>query len=453
MELLVKDKKFYRKFLAIALPIAFQNFITTSLNMIDTFMISSLSVASISGVGTANKVFFLLNLVLFGTSSGSAIFAAQYWGKKDIKNIKRLLGITLIIGTFASLLFTIAALVLPDVVMRIFIPDDEEVIREGIRYLRIIGISYIATAITFSYVFLLRSVNEVKIPMVITIISIGINTALNWVLIYGNLGFPELGVQGAAIATVIARFFECSVLLTVVYRKRLPVAAKFNEMVDISKSFILKYFRTVLPVIGNETMWALGVTIYSMVYGRMGKEALASITITQTIEQMAMVLFFGAASATAVILGNVIGAGHLSKAFKQAKSIFIITFGLSLIISVIVWGIAPYIAGIFDVSPEVTNNIVLCLKVFSLYVPFKTFNTINVVGVLRSGGDTKFTMILDTGCVWLIGIPLGALGGLILHLDIQYVYAMVLLEEFFKMFFGIYRVKSKKWINNLVSET
>lgn len=444
-----KDRYFYTKLIAIGLPIAFQNFITSSLNMIDIFMISSLGDTSVAGVGGANKLFFLLNLFLFGTSSGTAIFAAQYWGKKDVKNIRRILGVCIIISVSGGMLFSIAALFFPNVIMNIF-ATDVEVIVEGSRYLRVIGISYCFTAISFAYVFVLRGINQVKIPMVITIICILINTFLNWVLIFGNLGMEPLGVRGAAIATVIARILECTLLIVSVYMLKLPIAAKLKELFDINMEFIKKYLFTVAPVIGNEVMWSLGISIYAFVYGRMGEVVMASMTLTQTIEQLAMVLFFGMASACSVMLGNDIGNNNVERAYEYARKFLKISIVFSIVMSGFVILISGFVVELFNVSEIVKYNAKLCLIVFSIYIPFKVLNLMIIIGVLRSGGDTRFTMLLDMCGVWCIGVPLAFITGLYFELNIQYVYAFVLAEEFFKLFFGLRRMYSKKWLNNLV---
>ncbi|GKX31666.1 MATE family efflux transporter [Vallitalea longa] len=448
-DIIKNDKHFYTKLFAIGVPIAFQNLITSSLNMIDVFMISSIGDTAVAGVGGANKLYFLLNLFLFGTSSGTGIFSAQYWGKRDVKNLKKILGICLILSVSGGALFSIIAIFFPKFVMNVF-ATEEPVIREGIKYLRVIGFSYCFTAISFAYIFVLRGMNFVKVPMVITIVSIGINTFLNWVLIFGNLGVEAMGVSGAATATLVARTVECCLLITSVYVLKLPIAGKFKEIFDISKAFVSKYLHTVGPVVGNEVMWSLGVATYSFVYGRMGETVMATMTLNQTIEQLFMVLFFGMSSACAVILGNEIGDNNTERAYRYSKKFIKLTIIISIFISLAVIGSSGYVVTLFNVSEMVKMNSRLCLIVFGIYIPFKSLNLILIVGVLRSGGDTKFTMMIDTGGVWLIGVPLAFLSGLVLKLDIQYVYAFVLSEEFFKLIFAMKRTYSKKWLNNLV---
>ncbi|MBN1064982.1 MATE family efflux transporter [Clostridium botulinum] len=446
---IVEDKVFLRKTIAIAIPVTIQALLNTTLNLIDTMMIGQLGETTIAAVGLANKVFFVFTLLLFGIVSGSSILTAQYWGKKDIKNIRKVLGISLIIGLFGAIIFVIPSLICPNIVMRIFTPN-ESTIGIGVAYLSIVALSYPLTAITNAYISLLRAVNEVKAPVVISLFSILINAILNYTLIFGHFGFPALGVQGAAIGTLIARIIECISVLSIVYLKNGPAAARLKELVAFDKTFIKMFFITVSPVIANEFMWGLGVTIYSLVYGRMGDGAVAAITITQTVEQIAVVIFQGISAATAVILGNELGANKLKKADIHAKYLLILQFIATLVIGVICILTRWPLIHLFTVTEAVAVDISKCLIVFVLYLPFKMFNLVNITGVLRSGGDTKSGLILDTTGVWLIGIPLAYLGGIFLSLPIYWVYVLVLAEEIYKFVLSFKRYKKKKWLKNIV---
>jgi len=426
-----------------------QALLNTTLNLVDTMMIGSLGESAIAAVGLANKVFFVFTLLLFGVVSGSSILTAQYWGKRDVKNIRRVLGVSLIIGVTASVIFMAAGLFIPNIVMRIFTPS-ESTIAVGSSYLFIVALSYPLTAVTNCYIALLRATNKVKAPVFISIVSIGVNVILNYTFIFGNFGAPELGVRGAAIATVIARLVEAISILSVVYIDKGAAAAKIKELIDFDKEFIKRYFVTVSPVIANEFIWGLGVTMYSLVYGRMGDEAVASITITQNVEQICVVLFQGLSSATAVILGNELGANKLNNAEKHAKSFFTLQLMLALVMGIICILIRTPLIRLFSVPNNVASDITKCLTVFVCYLPFRTFNLVNIVGVLRSGGDTKASLLLDMTGVWCVGIPFAFLGGIVLGLPIYYVYAMITLEEVYKFILGFRRYKQKKWLKNIV---
>ena len=446
---MLDDKKFIKKAIAIAIPITFQLLLNTTLNFIDILMIGSLGETTIAAVGLANKVFFVFSLLLFGICSGSSILTSQYFGKKDIKSIRRVLGISLVIGLIGSIFFVIPGILCPKLVMNIFTPSTNT-IAIGASYLAIVAISYPLTAITNVYTAVLRSINEVRLPVVISLVSIFINIVLNYTLIFGHFGAPALGVQGAALGTLIARIIECLSILTIIYIKNGPAAAKIKELIDFNKEFTKKFFITGTPVIINEFMWGLGVTMYSLVYGRMGDGAVAAITITQNVEQIITVMFQGIGSATAVILGNELGANKLEKADIHAKYLIVMQLVLSLVMGVVCFLIKMPLIRLFSVSEFVALDISKCLIVFIIYLPFKMFNLVNIVGVLRSGGDTKAALFLDVTGVWIIGIPLAFLGGIFLGLPIYIVYAMVMFEEVYKFILGIRRYRQKKWLKNIV---
>jgi putative MATE family efflux protein len=450
LKIMLRDKEFLKKAATITIPIAIQGLLNTTINFVDTLMIGKLGETTISAVGLSNKVFFVFSLIVFGICSGSGILTAQYWGNKDVKNIKKVLGLTVLLSFFVSILFVIPSIFFPESVMRIF-TTGSDTIKIGATYLIIAALSYPFTAITSSYIALLRGVNQVKVPVIISTISIIVNVTFNYILIYGKFGAPALGVAGAAIATLIARIVECLALLIIVYKNNGPIAAKINEMFHFNKEFLRKYSITVFPVILNEFMWGLGVTIYALAYGRLGDAAMAAITITQITEQILSVMTMSISNAAAIILGNELGAGRIKEADEHAKNLILIQVFLTVIIGVLCFISRDLVISLFDVSSEVEVYIRKCFLVFIMYLPFKMFNTINIVGILRSGGDTKACLLIDCTGVWLIGIPMAFIGGLLLKQPIYIVYAMVLIEELYKFVFGVIRYRKKIWLRNIVS--
>lgn len=446
---LFMDKKFFKALLRLAVPIVLQNLVLSSLNLVDTIIIGGLGERAIASVGLANQYFFLLNLLLFGITSGSSIFTAQYWGNKDIKNIKRVLGVCIITGGLAALIFTIGGLLIPEQILSIFSKDKDVIILGG-QYLRIIAFSYVITSISFAYSFTLRSTGQVKIPMFVSITTLGINTLLNYALVYGYFGLPKIGVKGSAIATLIARIVEMILILSVVYKTKNVIAGSIKELLDLSAEFIKNFFKVTIPVIMNESIWALGVTLYSVVYARMGTEVIASTNISSTIERITWVIFMGLGNACAVMIGNKIGEGDEKEAFIYAKRFIILGPSLAILGGILVYFNSHFILSAYKVSPIVYNYAAKNLMVFSVFLWVKVFNFTAIVGILRSGGDTKFCLFLDTSGVWLIGVPLAFLGGLVWHLPVYWVYTLVFMEEIYKLILGLPRILSKKWINNLV---
>jgi putative MATE family efflux protein len=419
--------------------------------MVDTIMIGQLGKSELAAVGISNQIFFLMVLFLFGTFSGASIFTSQFWGKKDIKNIHRILGIALVTGGAAALVFTLGAVFIPRTILRIFM-NNEHVIGLGAGYLRIVGFSYIITSVTFAYSFLSRSVEQAKLPMAVSAVSLVCNTVLNYLLIFGHYGFPAMGVNGAALATVISRVLEMCLLLFIIYRYNYVLAGKIRELTDISSSFMRKFFRTSHTVILNEFFWALGMMMCTAAYARMGEQSYAAVQMAMPIQNIAFVLFIGIANACGVMLGNQIGACEEEKAFYCAKKFAVLGPALALLIGAFIAVNANWLVSGYNVSAPIKSSAANILVVFALFLSAKVFNLITVVGILRSGGDTRFTLALDSGGVWLIAVPLAFLGGLVWQLPIHIVIALASSEELFKMVLGLKRLYSRKWVKNVVAE-
>ena len=448
-----KNKIFYKTMLAIAIPVTLQNLISSSLNMIDIFMITKLGDANIAAVGQANQVFFLFAIILFGVSSGSSIFIAQFWGKRDRENIKRVIGISLISGTVVSVIFTLASLLMPHAIMKILI-NDPEVIELGVRYLRIVSVSFIFTAITFAFSGACRSVRQANLPLFVSVISILINTFLNYALIFGKFGFPMLEIEGAALATLIARVVECLLIVTIIYRgsSQNVLRAKWSELTDISMKFAKTFFKTTSPVIVNEGMWSLGMVMYSIAYAQLGKQATAAVQVAVTIQNIFMVFAFGLAGACATMIGNKIGEGDEEEAIRYAKKFSIIGVLLGLSLAATLYFTSPIILKLFSGDSSLYETSKNILKTLAFFIPFKLFTALAIVGIFRGGGDTKYSMILEIGCVWFVGVPLAFIGAVVLKLPVYYVVAFAYTEEIVKTFISITRIVSKKWMKNIVDD-
>lgn len=448
---LATQKDFLKPIIAIALPLALQNLIGSSLNMVDMVLVGGLGQTAIAAVGLANQLFFLLNLMTFGINSGTGIFTAQFWGQRDIANIRRVMGIGLFSGVIVGQLFSLAALIIPGPILSIF-SKDTAVITLGCQYLRIIAFSYIVTSVSFCLSFVLRSTGQVMLPVKVSVLALGINTVLNWALIYGKFGFPRMEVAGSALATVIARFVELAILLFVIYRGKLVPAAKLKELMDFKFAFVKKFFQTTIPVILNESIWALGIMMFTIVYARMGTSVVAGVNIFSTIERVSLVLFFGLGQACAVSVGHCIGSREEEKALDFAKRYSI----LGPVTGLLIGGVLYFSGGLLPLIFHVpAGTILIARQIMGIYcflLPFKVFNLINIVGILRGGGDTKFCLILDTAGLWLLAVPLAFMAGLVWHLPPPMVYLLVCSEEVFKFFFGVYRLLSGRWINNLTHE-
>jgi putative MATE family efflux protein len=376
---------------------------------------------------------------------------SQFWGKKDIKSLHKVLGIALGSSILVGILFFIGAQIIPEELIRIYSPD-REVIETGALYLKMVSWSYVITAISMVYGIQLRSVGVVKLGVYTGSISLIINIFFNYILIFGKLGFPTLGILGAAIATVIARTVELIIILVVVYNKKYALACKIKEMINIDKLFIKRFMKTTVPVTANEMFWALGMTGYAMVYGRMGTDSIAIINIVDSINRILFTGMMGIASAAAVMIGNKIGEKDEKTAIKYAymlgKISIYVGFATSLILLITIKPLLSF----YNLEDTTYKLVIYTTYVLAFLIPFKSFSTTTVVGILRGGGDVKYCLALDITALWLVGIPLVIYGGLGLGLPIYIVYGLAGSEEIIKFIFSVRRIISKKWIRNLVED-
>jgi len=442
------DRLYLSALFTLALPIIIQNGISSSLNAIDVMMLGQMGEVPVAAVGLANQVFFLLSFMLFGISSGAGIFSAQYWGKNDLPGIRRVLGMALMMTCAAALFFMVAALVIPRTVLSIYTAD-AAVIATGTEYLRIIGWSYLLTAVSFSFSATLRATGNVRLPMVASVTAILLKTGLSYVLIFGKFGLPAMGVQGAALATLLARTVECVVLLALTYRLKTPAAARLAEMLDIRKEFLTGFLKLALPVAVNETLWSLGISVYNLAYARIGTESIAAVNIAGTIENLAFVLFIGISDATSILIGNKIGAGQDEAAYSYGQRSLTLATLAALGVGGLILALRGPVLSLYAVSPQALEDASRILLVMGLALWVRISNMILVVGVLRSGGDTRFGLIIDTGSVWGVGVPLALLGAFVLHLPVYWVYLMVMTEEVVKYIFLLIRFFSKRWIHDV----
>ena len=446
----LRDRPFLRSMLALAVPVAFQQLITASLNMIDVLMVGQLGETAVAALGLANQIFFLLILFLFGVTSGMSIFTAQYWGKGDVENIRKVLGLCLAIAIFVAAVFTAAALLMPQTLMS-FYTEDQAVIQVGSGYLRIVGLSYIMMAITVSYISVLRSITMVKMTVVVAVIALGLKTIIAYLLIFGIGPFPELGVRGAAIGTATGWAFESILLLILVFVLKTPLAANPLSFFRFSRPFVMNVLKTSMPAALNEVLWSLGYTSYNAVYARIGTDAIAAVNINATVEELVFVLFMGLGNACAVMVGNTIGAGGKEIAFEYGRRFLILGVVTALLGGLVVFSLRETVIGMYEISASAADNLRGLMFVFALSAWLKMVNFILFIGAMRAGGDTRYAMFTELFSIWCIGVPSALIGGFVLHLPVYGVYALVLLEEAVKAIIVLRRYLSRKWIHDLVN--
>ncbi len=445
---------FYKQVVLLAAPIVLQNLITSTLGMADTFMVGMLGEVPMAAVTLANIPLFALQMFIFGVQSGASVLVSQYWGKQEMKSINRVLGVALWVVLTVSALFAGVLLVCPTEFLSLF-GNEPEVIRLAAQYGSIAGLSYVCNAFTMMYVAAYRSMERPQLGLYILVGSMLVNTFLNWVFIFGRLGAPALGVRGAAVATLTARVLEVSIVVLHMMRNRffrIHLHLLLRPGMDMTRRF-LKYGGL---VVCNETMWGLGTSIFPTIMGHMAgsTEILAAYTIAGNMEKIVMVVSFGLASTAAIIIGREIGAGRQDKLLDVGKTLntLAVVCGASLggLLLTFVGFVAPaWVYPLFQLSPGAAAVASMMMGIMALSMPLKDFNTVNIVGVLRGGGDVKAATLIDIGPLWLAAIPYAALCGLALKTSVFWVYMAFPLEQVVKFFVGIRRLRSGRWIRDL----
>ena len=445
---LFSDKQFYRDLFALAIPIMLQNSMTSFVNMLDTFMVGRLGTAEIAAVGLGNQVFFLINLTLFGICSGSAIFTAQFWGKKDIPGIRKNLGLCLILTITASLIFSLASAMIPEKIIGIY-SKDEAVIKSGAAYLRIISVSFIPYAITMAFTFCLRSVEKMRLCIVATAIAITINGSLNYLLIFGVGPFPAMGVEGAALATVIARVVEMLIIVSATYILKYIPAGKITELFAFDRFYAKQFLKVTIPVILQEMLWSTGITSQSVIFARTSTDAIAAFNITNTVSMLFWVLFLGIGNGVGVLIGKKIGEGNESIARDYASKIVRLAPLMAAGAAMLLFPISFLLPFIFNISAEALAVASHFFIIMCIAYPFRAFNLCMIVGICRAGGDTVFCALYDTIILWCFSLPLAALAAFVFNAPVWLIYCCLFTEEPIKLFLGAWRLKSGKWLHNV----
>lgn len=443
-----ENRRFAKLLITLSLPIILQQLVNSSLNMLDVFMIGQLGETPIAAAGLGNQVFFLFTILTFGINSGAAIFMAQYWGRGDVENIHRTMGICFTFNMIAAIIFCCGAVFIPEKILYIY-SKDAAVIELGAKYLRIVGPSYLFGAITNTYAFSCRSVGRTVLPMLVAFFSLCCNGVLNAIFIFGLLGFPALGVEGAALGTLISRFFEVIVAVFLVYKMKLPIAARPRQYFSFDKAYVRAFLATAGFVILNELFWSLGVSLYNSGYRFAGTDAQAAVQIANNVKDLFMVVSYGIGSSAAVTIGNRLGAGMTEEAVLYSKKYTKVVIAFGVLLAVLLVLTIPFIVKLFNVTEVVRSYARYIVYGMAICFPFKCLNHLNIVGILRSGGDTRTCLLIDLGGVWAIGVPMAFLGTLVFHLPIYLVTFLVFMEDPIKSVFSQWRVNQKKWLRDI----
>lgn len=442
------DREMFLQFIRITLPIAGQNLIMVGISLADTMMVGRLGDVQLSAVALANQIGFVLQLLLFGLASGGNVLIAQFWGKGDVRSIHKVMTVMYRILAVATVMFTIVALFFSRSVMSIF-TTSPDVIETGASYLRIVGLGYIINCIGAASLMVLRSVGTVKISLAVYIVSLFTNIFFNWVFIFGNLGMPALGVRGAAIATVIARVAEFTIILVFLARYEKLIQYRVKMFFERKLGILRNFVQNALPVVINEFLWGMGASVIAVIIGRMGTEFTAANSICSVLMQFVSVGMFGAGNASAVIIGNTVGSGRYQLAKTRANLLIFLSFVLGLFamaIMLILKGPILLLYNISDVAKGYANQMMTVHAFISL---FQSFTIVALIGVLRGGGDGRFVAYVDVLTIWLVAIPLGFLSGHVWGWAVPAVYAMIKCDELLKPILTLPRLLRGKWVKDV----
>ncbi len=447
----IDDKQLYKTIASVALPIALQSLVASSLSLVDNLMVGQLGETQLSAVGLATQIFFIFWMLMFGFTGGSNTFMSQFFGVKDMVSLRKTAGFAISVGIVAGILFFVPAFFVPRAIMRLF-TDIPEVIDLGASYIHMGSPCFLFLGITVPLTATLRVTQQTSIPMKISFFVFGLNTFLNYVFIFGSFGAPQLGVSGAALATVIARGLELLLTIYVIFGRKNMVAGSLTDFFAFNKQLSYKITCNALPTTVNEVMWALGMSAFNAAYGRMGVTEFASVQASNTILNIFMLAIFSLGDAMLILVGQRIGRGEMEYAFLKAKKILGFSVKIGIISGLLLIVTSPFIINLFNFSPEGKKYAVIILVIYGVMMSLKLYVGMNIVGTFRAGGDTRFAMLLEVSSVWLIGVPLVFFAALYLHLPIYYVVLVAQVEEVVKCFIARKRFLSGKWLNNMISD-
>ncbi|MDO4393749.1 MAG: MATE family efflux transporter [Bacillota bacterium] len=447
----LNNRQFYRSVIRLAIPIAAQSLIASSLSLVDNLMVGSLGEAELAAVGAGIQIFMIHYMFLFGFCSGSATFIAQFYGVGDIKNIKRTIGFTAITGVSIGGVFFVAAMLIPEQIMSIYSTDDN-VIAMGTEYIRTGAPTFLTMGFTIPFYIGLRATQQTHLPLFISISAFVTNTFMNYVLIFGSFGAPRLETQGAAVATVMARCLELIMLIIVVFIRKNLVGGRPSEFIGLSRELILRMVKNNIPTTANETFWGIGQTMYMAAIGHISVTAYAATQACHTIENVFVMAGFSLGDAALIMLGEKLGQNEIQLSRMMASKFIKLTAVIGIILGILLLTFSQPLLEFFKFSDAGYDSAIKILVIYAAAVPAKMVVGVMITGILRSGGDTTFAAVCELSAIWIIAVPLAFLGAIVWHLPVYAVVILSLSAEVVEITILLWRTRTGKWANNVVSD-
>lgn len=443
-----QEKRFYKTVLNIALPVTLQSLLSSSFSVIDQMMTGQLGSASIAGIGLGGKFSSIFSVLVSAIATVAGIMIAQYMGKQDDREVSRSFFLNLCVALGLAAVFTVMCVGMPMQIMGMY-TEDETVRRIAAEYLGILAISYIPMAVGSLLSALLRCMEAAMLPLYASVAGAVTNTGLNYVLIFGKLGFPRMGVQGAALASVISQMVSCLLILTLFLWHYHRQEMRIEVIFGLSKSGWKQYAGMLLPILACEFLWSLGENVYASIYGHMGTSACAAMTLTTPIQVLMIGALSGVSQAAGVIIGKALGSEEYDRAYDESKKLM--RYGLwgSVVLSIVLLAVGRYYVEIYQVEQSVRGTAYQILAAFALISPVKVQNMILGGGIIRSGGKTDYVMWIDMIGTWIFGVPLGLLSAFVWRLQIPYVYFILSLEECVRFGISVWVFRRRIWMKSL----
>lgn len=442
-----QERNFLRMVCSLAIPVALQSMLQASFSIIDQIMIGQLGSVSVAGIGLAGKFASIYTVMISAIGAVAGIMISQYMGQNNKKEIKRSFYLNLLIALGIAVLFTAFCIGFPEKIMSLYIKD-EQTVRAAASYLNIIAWTFLPVAGTTLLSTMLRCMEKAFFPLYASIAAAILNTGLNYALIFGKFGFPVMGIKGAAIATLIAQLANLGVMVIIILRNG-ELLQKSRKEEIISKFHVKQYVEMLFPILICEFMWSLGENVYAAIYGHLGTQASAAMTLINPIQGLMIGALCGLSQAAGVIIGKKLGNSEYEDAYKSAKKLILYGFVGSAMLSVVVIMTSAYYVEIYQVTDSVKALTRQILIAYAFIAPFKVQNMIVGGGIIRSGGKTKYVMLIDLIGTWVFGVPLGLFSAFVLKLPIPYVYFILSLEECVRFGISMLVLRRRKWMQNL----
>ncbi|MBQ9825978.1 MAG: MATE family efflux transporter [Firmicutes bacterium] len=443
------DRKFYKKVAMIAIPVALQGLVSSSLTLLDNMMVSSLSETALSSVNLGVQLFNIQWMMVFGFCTGCSTFLTQLWGAREADNIKRVMSFAVVNTTALSLIFFCLGTFFPLKVMAIY-TNDAAAAALGAEYLRTASVNFLLIGIINPLSTSLRATEQTRIPMYISLAAFVTDVFFNYCLIFGNFGFPRLEVRGAALATVIARVLEFCLMIVMVFVRKNPLRGISARMFRFDKEFAKRIYKNSIFTTLNETLWSGANSAMSAAYSRIGILEYASYSAAITVMNLFLMCMFSIGDASLILVGARIGEGRPEEAKETARRLLRLAAVFGAVAGALIAVFAGIIIRIFDLSPEGFELAKKIMYVNAAFCPVYLVNGVLISGTMRAGGDTRFAAITEILIMWLISVPLSFIGALVLKLPIHMVVLMVQAEGIIKFFFLFRRFRSGKWLNYMI---